>query len=81
MAGEILSVTEQAEYEAGHHELETTEVLDGDIQMLRDLRDKIAGAEADQQRLREREMTLDARIAALEARLNSRTRQLLGIGN
>jgi hypothetical protein len=31
--------------------------------------------------LRAHEVELDARIAALEARLDTRTRQLLGIGN
>jgi len=48
---------------------------------MRELRAQIGAAEAEQRRLREREAELDARTAALEARLDARTRQLLGIGN
>ena len=56
--------------------------LDGSyLERLRELRAQIAAAELEQQRLREREAELDARIVALEARLDTRTRQLLGIGN
>jgi cell division protein FtsB len=45
------------------------------------LRAQIAAAEAEQAQLRRREAELNARIAALEARLDERTRQLLGIGS
>jgi chromosome segregation ATPase len=77
--GECLSAAEQAEYEAGCRELDAEESLDGNLARLRELRAAIAKAEAEQQGLRERESELDARIAALEARLDERTRQLLGI--
>ena len=80
-AGETLNATDQAAYDTGCRELDAEEVLDGDIQRLRDLRAHIAAAESRQQLLREREHDLDARIASLEARLDSRTRQLLGIGS
>jgi cell division protein FtsB len=59
--------------------LDTDESLDGNLAQLRELRSQIALAEADQQRLREREAELDTRISALEARLDERTRHLLGI--
>ena len=80
VAGEALSAAEQAAYAEGCEELDAEEMLDGNIQRLRDLRARIVEAEAQQQRLREREKDLDTRIAALEARLDGRTRQLLGIG-
>jgi cell division protein FtsB len=77
--GECLNAAEQAEYEAGCRELDAEEILDGSLARLRELRAAIAKAETEQQGLRERESELDARIAALEARLDERTRQLLGI--
>ena len=79
--GETLSGTEQAAYEAGCQELDAEERLDGGLQRLRELRAQITAAETEQQRLRAQEAELDARIAAFEARLDTRTRQLLGIGN
>ncbi len=79
--GDMLSVAEQAAYEAGCQELDAEERLDGNLERLRALRAQIATAEVEQQRLRAREAELDARIAALEARLDIRTRRLLGIGN
>jgi hypothetical protein len=78
---ETLSAAEQAVYEAGCQELDAEEQLDGNLERLRELRAQITAAETEQQRLREREADLDARIVALEARLDTRTRQLLGIGN
>jgi len=68
-------------YEAGCEELDAEERLDGNLERLRELRAQIAAAEAEQQRLRAHGAELDARIIALEARLDTRTRQLLGIGN
>jgi len=79
--GETLSPAEQAVYEAGCEELDAEEWLDGNLERLRELRAQITAAEAEQQRLRAHGAELDARIAALEARLDTRTRQLLGIGN
>jgi hypothetical protein len=78
--GETLSVAEQAAYENGCQELDVEERLDGNLARLRELRTQIAAAETEQQRLQEQEAELDARIVALEARLDTRTRQLLGIG-
>ena len=79
--GGTLSAAEQAAYEAGCQELDTEERMDGNLERLRELRAQIAAAETEQQHLREQEAELDARIVALESRLDMRTRQLLGIGN
>ena len=81
VSGETLRAEEQAAYEAGCCELDAEERLDGNLERLRQLRARIKEAEAEQQRLRAREKETDARIAELEARLDARTRQLLGIGN
>ena len=81
MSGEMLSAAEQAVYEAGCQELDAEERLDGNLERLRELRTQIVAAETEQQRLREQEAALDARIVALESCLDTRTRQLLGIGN
>jgi chromosome segregation ATPase len=79
--GKTLNASEQEAYEAGCRELDAAEELDGSLDQIRKLREQIFSADAAQQRLREQEAELDARIAALEARLDTRTRQLLGIGN
>ena len=79
--GGTLSAAEQAAYEAGCQELDAEERLDGNLERLRELRAHIAAVETEQQRLQEREAELDARIVALEARLDTRTRQLLRISN
>jgi hypothetical protein len=79
--GETLNVEEQAAYETGCQELDAEEGLDGNLERLRELRAQIAAAETEQRRLQAREAELDARIVALEARLDTRTRQLLGISN
>jgi len=79
--GETLAASEQEVYEAGCRELDAEETQDGGLEQMRRLRNDILSAEREQQQLREQEVKLDARIAALEARLDARTRQLLGIGN
>ena len=79
--GETLNAAEQAVYETGCQELDAEERLDGNLERLRELRAQIAAAETEQQRLQEREAELDTRIIALEARLDTRTRQLLGISD
>lgn len=79
--GETLSAAEHQAYEAGCQELDTAERLDGNLERLRALRAQIASADAERQRLRDQEAELDARIRVLEAHLDSRTRQLLGIGD
>ena len=61
--------------------MDAEERLDGNLERLRELRAQIAAAETEQQHLRAREAELDARIVAREARLDTRTRQLLGISN
>ena len=81
VAREVLSAAEQAAYDAGCRELDAEERIEGDLEPLRQLRAQIAAAAVEQQQLRRREAELDARIAALEARLDDRTRQLLGIGS
>ena len=77
--GEMLSVAEQAAYEAGCQELDAEERLDGNLERLRELRAQIAAVETEQRRLQAQAAELDARIMALEARLDTRTRQRLGI--
>lgn len=76
-----LTATERLQYEAGCHELDADERLDGNLARLRELRESIRAAEGDQKRLQEQEAELDARIRGLERSLDQRTRQLLGIGN
>lgn len=77
--GEILNAAERAVYEAGCREMDAGEALNGNLEQLRILRRKIVEADAKQQQLRQQETELDARIAALEARLAPQTRQQLGI--
>ena len=77
--GETLSTAEQADYEVGCRKLDAQEKLDGNLERLRALRAQIAEAKIQQQHLRTQEQTLDVRIASLEARLDTRTRELLGI--
>ena len=79
--GERLSAAEHLAYEAGCQELDAAERLDGNLERLRALRAQIASADTERHRLRDQEAELDARIRALEARLDPRTRQLLGIGD
>ena len=79
VTGEPLNEAEQTEYEASCREMDEEENLDGDVPRLRELRRKIVEADAEKQRMEIRLAELDAKIAALEARLDSRTRQLLGI--
>lgn len=81
VSGEMLNTREQTDYEAGCRDLDAGESLDGNLDRLRELRAQIAEAGTEQQRLQTRERELDARITELEARLDTRTRQLLGIGN
>ena len=81
VSGEALDETERAEYEAGCRELDAEEKLDGNLDRLRALRAQIMEAKLDQQQLRAQEQELDARVAAMEARLDKRTRELLGIGD
>ncbi len=83
MSGETLSLEEQADYDTACRELDAEEQqqLDGNLQLLRNLRVQIAQADTETQRLRQEVIQQDARIALLEAHLDSRTRQLLGIGN
>lgn len=77
--GETLSTKEQADYEAGCQELDAQEKLDGNLEQLRTLHAQITAAKIQQQRFRSQGQDLDTRIANLEARLDTRTRKLLGI--
>jgi hypothetical protein len=79
--GETLSPAEQAMYQSGCQELDAAERLDGNLERLRELRAQIAVVETEQRRLQAQEAELDTRILALEARLDTRTRHLLGISN
>jgi chromosome segregation ATPase len=79
--GETLSAQEQADYDAICRQMDAQEHLDGNLARLRELRLQIAQAKAEQQQLQTQEDALDARISDLEARLDARTRQLLGIAS
>ena len=79
VAGETLNGAEQAHYEAGCQELDGMVNYEGDIPRMRKLRALIAEAQAEQQTLRHLENQLLAQIAEAEARLDPRSRQLLGI--
>ena len=76
--GEHLNSEEQAAYEAGLRQLQQEETSDQDIVTLQQTRTTVAALEAEQARLRARHEQLNAEIAALEAALSERTRQLLG---
>ena len=80
-SGETLNSQEQSDYEAGCRDLDSQEWLDGNLERMRTLRSQIAQAKADQQRMQIEEQALDARIIELEARLDARTRKLLGIAS
>lgn len=70
MLGETLNASEQAAYELECRELNSGEVLDGNVERMRLLRDEISAAVREEQGLQEKEARLDARIAELEARLD-----------
>lgn len=82
--GAILTDEEQAAYDAGLCELDAEEeaqLRNSSIEQMRQMRARIAEAEAEQQTLLAQHAQLKARIVALEANLDAETRQLLGIGN
>ena len=76
--GEHLNSEEQATYEAGLRQLQQEETSDQDIVLLQQTRTTVAALEAEQAHLQARHEQLNAEIAALEAALSERTRQLLG---
>ena len=76
--GEHLNSEEQAAYEAGLRQLQQEETGDQDILTWQQTRTAIAASEAEQARLHARHEQLHAEIAALEAALSERTRQLPG---
>ena len=71
--GEHLNAEEQATYEAGLRQLQQEETSDQDIVTLQQTRTTVAALEAEQARHEQ----LNTEIAALEAALSERTRQLL----
>lgn len=77
--GDRLSAVERAAYEAGLRELQHGEILDGDLAALREARAAVVSLEAEHEQRRKRREELEADIAALEAALGERTRQLLGV--
>jgi hypothetical protein len=76
--GEHLNSEEQATYETGLRQLQQEETADQDILTLQQTRTTFAVLEAEQASLHARHEQLNAEIAALEAALSERTRQLLG---
>ena len=79
--GEPMTEEERATYQAGCDELDSTEKIDGDIPRLLALRTKLQEAREISRKLREREEAADAEIAELEAQLDPRSRQMLGIAD
>lgn len=82
--GATLTEEEQAIYEAGIRELDAEEeeqLRSSNIEQMRQMRARIAEAEAEHQNLLANHAQLKAQIAMLEANLDVKTRQLLGIGN
>jgi cell division protein FtsB len=77
--GESLTSEERAAYDSGCQVLDSGEHLDGDLERIRQLKASIAEDEEYRRQLRQRETELEERIAALEARLDEKTRHLLGI--
>ena len=74
--GEHLNSEEQAAYEVGLRQLQQEETGDQDILTLQQTRTTITALESEQARLHARHEQLNAEIAALEAALSERTRQL-----
>ena len=77
--GETLSPEERAVYEAGLKQLEEGESYPGVLTLLKQARAQTAALEAEQAELRVRHDARKARIAVLEAALDERTRQALGL--
>ena len=75
--GEHLNSEEQVMYEVGLRQLQQEETSDQDILALQQTRTTVAALEAEQASLYARHEQLNAEIAALEAALSERTRQLL----
>jgi predicted RNase H-like nuclease (RuvC/YqgF family) len=75
--GEHLNSEEQTTYEAGLRQLQQEETSNQDIVLLQQTRTTVAALEAEQAHLQARHEQLNAEIAALEAALSERTRQLL----
>lgn len=82
--GETLSADEQTAYEAGLQQLDAEEAEafrpDKEIVDLRELREQVFAADAEHQRLSKQYETMRSEMARLEALLDERTRQALGIG-
>ena len=73
--GEPLNGSEQAAYTAWCHALDADEALDGSLDRMRQLLAQIRAVESHRRELQVRGTELDARIAALEARLDIQSRQ------
>lgn len=76
---ENLTAEERALYEAGLKQLQQEEVREGHRAGIRNLRDTVAALQSEHAQLDARRQKLDAEIMALEATLDERTRQLLGV--
>ena len=77
--GEGLNLEEQVAYEAGLRQMHQEEIYDQDVATLRQARAAVAALETEQAQWRTRREQLEAEIVTLEAALNERTRQLLGV--
>lgn len=81
--GEILSDEERSFYENELSRLYQDEQIQLQVAPSRNLqlRERIEALEAERTRLEAKRKQLDEEIAALEAALNQKTRQLLGVGD
>lgn len=77
--GETLSAEEQSRYEAVRDELDRDDELPL-LASAKHARTDLRRLEAERDELERRRQQLDSRIAALEGRLSSQARQLLGVG-
>jgi chromosome segregation ATPase len=77
--GETLSEEERAAYEAGLREIQQGESFPGTIEALRALRTELGRLRAEHAELAAKREALDRQIAALEARLSKRAKELLGV--
>jgi len=77
--GETLNVEERARYEAGLSTLNRQEQLDGGLADLRRARQALTAATATREALQARRDALAAEIRTLEAAVDERTRQALGM--
>jgi hypothetical protein len=76
---EVLSIEEQALYDAGCAELDAQETFDDDLERVRKLRAKLLEPDSELEDLLKRRAERKVRIIEFEAQLDSATREQLGV--